>query len=1114
MKLIKQGLCLALLGTGLAVLPSATAGAAPDRPSIVERMRAEAEGTTRATTEDATGKVGFVRTTGDLMPSVRAGATAASAAAKATAYLDKYAAAFGARADDLEQAEITEGITGHVVKFTQTHQGLPVFGGDLRAHVDKQGDLTSVNGFVVPDISVPTTPRLDRDAATTKALELVKAQPAGHRRALGEKAAAGLQIAKADLMIYRMGAIQGVEGRNLLAWVVEVSNASTVRETVVLDAMTGKAVNRYSMIAHALDRRLYEEAYDEESPEENLVWREGDPFPGDLNEDQQNEVRGAGESYWLFKNTFGYDSYDNGQRSLEDDDPTNDGQGAPMITVNNDPNIDCPNANWNGTSTNYCDGVTGDDTVAHEWGHAYTEYTSGLLYQWQPGAMNEAYSDIWGETVDMLNARQNETEAEQRTPDDCAKYSLRPSTSIVITAPEEIAGECVAVASSGGPEFPTEPTEVTAIVGVDADTDGAGPTDTNSDGCSPFENAAELAGNWVYVDENLNSACGQSSYSALYEHLAANAEAAGAAGLIVGAWPGDNPWDMPGEFDIYAAQIDAASGDRIKSVAQDPVTLTVQRVIPTGYDRDSHRWLSGESDPAFGGAIRDMWNPTCYGDPGKVSDEEYYCATTDNGGVHSNSGVVNHAFALLVDGAEYNGVTVPAIGLDKAANLFWQAQTAHLTSVSGFPELADALQASCTELTGAPINELTLGGSVEGDGSAGAATPELADPITAADCAAVTAVIAATELREEPVQCNFQSMLDQGKLGCGTGMTSTTTYTEDFEDGLAGWTQDVEYAEWTTPQGPRSGSKHFDATATTDLPTVTKLPGGAGQHEGGASVLYFNDAGEEGDGNFGDCLGTDNDYSSRVGMASPAITIPAGMMPRLSFDHYMASEVGWDGGNVKYRVGDGEWTLVPTSAYLFNGPGTQLNSAADGNTNPMAGQDAFTGTDGGQPTGSWGTSYIDLEDLGDAGQTIQFRFDFGMDGCNGIDGWYVDNIAVSYCAVAGAPPATPQTASVVDAFPKVTKVKGKRFSVIVMASAAGKPVGGDLQILRGTKLIKRAALPTTGTATITVRGKFPKGKQTFTVKYLGTTGVAPSQDTFTLKVVKKNKKGKKGNQRR
>ena len=75
----------------------------------------------------------------------------------------------------------------------------------------------------------------------------------------------------------------------------------------------------------------------------------------------------------------------------------------------------------------------------------------------------------------------------------------------------------------------------------------------------------------------------------------------------------------------------------------------------------------GEKSTAFGGAIRDMWNPTCYGDPGKVTDAEYKCGTDDAGGVHSNSGVPNHAYALLVDGGTYNGQTVTGIGLDKAA---------------------------------------------------------------------------------------------------------------------------------------------------------------------------------------------------------------------------------------------------------------------------------------------------------------------------------------------------------------------------------------------------------------------------------------------------------------
>ena len=169
-----------------------------------------------------------------------------------------------------------------------------------------------------------------------------------------------------------------------------------------------------------------------------------------------------------------------------------------------------------------------------------------------------------------------------------------------------------------------------------------------------------------------------------------------------------------------------------------------------------------------------------------------------------------------------------------------------------------------------------------------------------------------------------------------------------------------------------------------------------------ATRLYFDDKGDA--GNFGSCNGDADDYSSRVGVATPQLTVPAGVLPRLSFDHYVASEVEFDGGNVKYSINGGAYEQVPDEAWLYNAPGGHLETAAGGNTNPMAGETAFTGTDGGQPTGSWGTSVIDLAELAATGDKVSFRFDFGMDGCNGIDGWYVDNVVLSICAKPVLPP--------------------------------------------------------------------------------------------------------------
>lgn len=36
------------------------------------------------------------------------------------------------------------------------------------------------------------------------------------------------------------------------------------------------------------------------------------------------------------------------------------------------------------------------DIIGHELGHAITEYTAGLVYRWESGALNEGFSDIWG----------------------------------------------------------------------------------------------------------------------------------------------------------------------------------------------------------------------------------------------------------------------------------------------------------------------------------------------------------------------------------------------------------------------------------------------------------------------------------------------------------------------------------------------------------------------------------------------------------------------------------------------------------------------------------------------------------------------------------------------
>ncbi len=109
---------------------------------------------------------------------------------------------------------------------------------------------------------------------------------------------------------------------------------------------TGKVIDQVSGINGLKNRRVYEGAIT--PPPAPPFWQEGDMRPA-VDPAHEDEVVGAGHAYNLFLNLSG-----GTHRSW-------DGNDAEMVTVNNDPTILCPNANWNGTSTNYCSVTSADD---------------------------------------------------------------------------------------------------------------------------------------------------------------------------------------------------------------------------------------------------------------------------------------------------------------------------------------------------------------------------------------------------------------------------------------------------------------------------------------------------------------------------------------------------------------------------------------------------------------------------------------------------------------------------------------------------------------------------------------------------------------------------------
>lgn len=702
---------------------------------------------------------------------------APSAKAKADEFLKSNFKAFNLKnSEDLLFATVeTDNYGLENVIYRQVYQGIPVYDGLLKFHFNSKGELSSLNGNTISNIKVNTDAKISTAEAASIAIGLVNEQKITN-------STDALQIGIQNLLIFPKNLVQGGQVIPYLAYQVEVTNKSDVREFLFIDANTGELVEQFTGI-HPIDRKLYETS----TAASNLKWKEGDAFPGTLDQWQQSEVVTSEHVYNFFKNAFNYVSYNGADRT--------------MVTVNNDPGISCPNANWNGSTANYCTGVAADDVVAHEWGHAYTEYTSGLIYQYQSGALNESYSDVWGETIDLMN-------------------------------------------------------------------------------------------NYFDAGENVN-------------------------------------------------------------------------VRTTTSCSESQRWKMGEKASAFGSPIRDMWNPNCNGDPGRVLDVgNYYCGTGDAGGVHSNSGVPNHLYALLVDGGTYNGFTISGIGFVKAAHLWWRSQKNYLTPTSDFAVFADALEASATDLLG--VNLQGLSTTTTPAGLSG-------QMINAGDIVNIKNAILSVQLRSSPAtQCNYVPLLKPVPALCATAI-SGALFTETWENGVGNWTIT------NIPTNPSSWENR-DWIIKSNLPK-----GRAGKGMFGADPLN------------GNC--TTSLQNGILRLESPLLTFPTFTAGKyeMAFNHYIATEAQYDGGNIKYSRNNGAWTIIPKSAFSQNGYNSNLNNTS-GNDNPLRGQAAFNGTDGGSLSGSWGQSVVDLSLLGIvSGDTIKFRFEMGTDGCNGNDGWYLDEIYVYNC---------------------------------------------------------------------------------------------------------------------
>src|SRR5690606_25202838 len=131
------------------------------------------------------------------------------------------------------------------------------------------------------------------------------------------------------------------------------------------------------------------------------------------------------------------------------------------------------------------------------------------------GALNESYSDIWGEVVDMLNGKGTDSPAPLRTDGTCSIHTT-PLPQLIVNSPPSIAGTYNAAGAQFGP--PVTATGLTGNVVLGDDGTGA-----PSDACEPLVNGADIAGNIALVDRG----------TCTFVIKVKNAQDAGAVGVIV-----------------------------------------------------------------------------------------------------------------------------------------------------------------------------------------------------------------------------------------------------------------------------------------------------------------------------------------------------------------------------------------------------------------------------------------------------------------------------------------------------------------------------------------------------------------------------------------------------
>lgn len=333
----------------------------------------------------------------------------------ADTFIKNYQDIFGKTVTGRTEA-VYEGIDlqgGYDLVLQQHYNGYKVINGSIRFHWDSKGILDTVRNTLFPDLhSVPKKPKLSEETAIKKAFAATKAK--------------GELLSKPLLLVCRS------KGKARLVYEIKIADTRKgeygvpANWIVWVDANNGDVVQKYDNIQTAgpiagsgtgyysgggtlnaffndvtnqlrdttragiggSEIRTDDEDGSSPSEDADANWNNLAVTPRDTNQGAEVDAhRYAAAVFDYFNTVHGRNGYD--------------GAGTTFRTiVHSGSNFN--NGYWDGVKVNLGDGdgsyfdyCTTDDWLAHEFTHAYTQYTCGLNYLNESGALNESFSDIF-----------------------------------------------------------------------------------------------------------------------------------------------------------------------------------------------------------------------------------------------------------------------------------------------------------------------------------------------------------------------------------------------------------------------------------------------------------------------------------------------------------------------------------------------------------------------------------------------------------------------------------------------------------------------------------------------------------------------------------------------